>query len=569
MKTNCTWEHPYTPAEPFSKRVAYFSMEFGIDTALKIYSGGLGYLAGSHMRSAYDLKQNMIGIGMLWKFGYYDQVRDQNSSMKVLFRERYYTFLQETDMVFPVKIHGQEVKVQAWYLAPEVFGTVPMYLLTTDRDIYNDYLSCTITHHLYDQNTAARIAQSIVLGIGGAKVVEALGGADMYHMNEAHALPLAFHLYKELGDVEKVREKLAFTTHTPVKAGNEEHDINLLEKMDFFAGVPLSTVREITHHMHTDNFGYTPSALVLAGNANGVSQLHADVSNKMWKDVGDRPEIIGITNAQNQKFWQDKHLKEALDTNDNTAFRERKREMKEELFKIVADQTGNLFDPDVLTIVWARRFAGYKRADLILRDHTRFYDLLDRLNYPVQIIWAGKPYPFDDYAVDLFNRLVQLTRLSHKATILTGYEMNLSSMLKKGSDIWLNTPRRPMEASGTSGMTAAMNGSVNFSVNDGWIPEFAKHGHNCFILPEADENQATHLQDEHDYHHLMRILTSEIVPTYYDQPDKWTEIAKNSMREVVPFFDSGRMATEYYDLLYNQLGTRVKGPNGVSVKQSK
>lgn len=566
MKTNCKWEHPYSPAKKYSKRVAYFSMEFGIDTALKVYSGGLGYLAGSHMRSAYDLKQNMIGIGMLWKFGYYDQVRDSNSTMKALFRERYYTFLQETDLVFPVKIHGQEVKVQAWYLAPEVFGTVPMYFLTTDRDIFNDYLSSTITHHLYDQNAAARIAQSIVLGIGGAKVVEALGGADIYHMNEPHSLPLAFHLYNQLGDVEKVREKLVFTTHTPVRAGNEERDINLLDKMDFFAGLPLDAVRKITN-INGDNFGYTPAALALSGNANGVSQLHAEVSNDMWKEVKDRPQIIGITNAQNQKYWQDKRMKEALDNDDNDALRARKREMKEELFRIVADQTGNLFDPDVLTIVWARRFAGYKRADLILRDHTRFYDLLDRVNYPVQIIWAGKPYPFDDYANDLFNRLIQLTRLSHKATVLTGYEMNLSAALKKGSDIWLNTPRRPMEASGTSGMTAAMNGSVNFSVNDGWIPEFAKHGHNSYVIPEADVTQSVNIQDDHDYHHLMRILTSEIVPTYYDQPDQWMEVVKNSMKEVVPFFDSNRMASEYYERLFTKKGKRLTGPNGVKVKQ--
>ena len=146
MKKDCTWEHPYTPAPEYSKRAAYFSMEFGIDPALKIYSGGLGYLAGSHMRSAHDLKQNMIGVGMLWKFGYYDQVRDANSAMRALFRERYYTFLQETDLVVPVIINGNEVKVQAFYLPPEVFGTVPMYLLTTDRENYNDYLSCSISH---------------------------------------------------------------------------------------------------------------------------------------------------------------------------------------------------------------------------------------------------------------------------------------------------------------------------------------------------------------------------------------------------------------------------------------
>ena len=550
MKSNPTWEHPYTAPEVYSKRVAYFSMEFGIDHIFRIYSGGLGYLAGSHMRSAHDLKQNMIGIGMLWKYGYYDQMRDPNSDMKVLWRERYYTFLQKTDMLIPVNIHGNIVKVQPWYLDPKIFGTIPMYFLTTDIEGENDYLSQTITHRLYDNNAPARIAQSMVLGIGGIKLVEALGGADIYHMNEAHALPLAFHLYKELGDVHKVREKVVFTTHTPEKAGNEERDINLLSKMGFFSDVPLEDVRKITH-TSGNNFGYTPAALTLSKRANGVSQLHAKVSNEMWAGVQDRPEIIGITNAQNQKYWQDSNLKVALDADDDQAIMARKREMKEDLFRFVADQTGNLFDPDVLTIVWARRFAAYKRADLIMRNLSAFYELLSQTKYPIQIIWAGKPYPLDDYAVDLFNRLRQMTHLSKTATIVTGYEMDLSALLKKGSDVWLNTPRRPREASGTSGMTAAMNGSVNLTVNDGWIPEFGKHGVNSFVIPEADLNQSIDAQDDHDYEHLMRIINEEMLPMYYDHPEKWAEVVKNGMKDVVPFFDSNRMADEYYTRLFN------------------
>ncbi len=551
MKTQCTWELPYTPKSEYQKRVAYFSMEFGIDPAFKIYSGGLGYLAGSHMKSAYSLKQNMIGIGMLWKYGYYDQVRDQNNFMRPLFRDRYYTFLEPTDLIFPIEINGNPVKVQAWYLPPEVFNTVPLYLMTTDLGDKNDYLSCTITHRLYDNNEAARVAQSMVLGIGGAKIVEALGGADIYHMNEAHALPLCFYLYDKLGkDAKKLKEKLVFTTHTPEKAGNEEHHISLLDSMGFFGDVPVEEVKEITN-TEGDVLGYTPSALTLAKKANGVSQLHAKVSNEMWSDIKDKPEIIGITNAQNQDYWQDATLKAALDAGDDEAFLKRKREMKENLFAFVAEQTGKWFDPDVLTIIWARRFAAYKRADLILRNHTRFYELLNQSKKPIQIIWAGKPYPLDENSVDLFNRLVQLTHLSHYSTILTGYEINLSRMLKEGCDVWLNTPRRPREASGTSGMTAAMNGAVNFSTYDGWIPEFAEHGHNAYIIPPADESQPIHMQDDHDYHHLMRILTTEIIPTYYDQPDKWLEIVKNSMQEVVPKFSANRMADDYYRLLFN------------------
>jgi starch phosphorylase len=550
MKTNLTWEHPYTPAKAYRKRAAYFSMEFGIDHIFRIYSGGLGYLAGSHMRSAFELKQNMIGIGMLWKFGYYEQVRDQQSMMKAQYRERFYTFLEETDLSVDLHINGTPVKVQVWYLDPKVFNTVPMYFLSTDEE-GNDYLSRTITNRLYDSNAATRVAQSIVLGIGGAKVVEALGGADIYHMNEAHALPLAFHLHEQLGDVKKVKEKVVFTTHTPEMAGNEERDIHFLQRMGFFAGLDMDTVRAISHHPHGDTFGYTPAALTLAKKANGVSQLHAKVSNDMWQHVSNKPPIIGITNAQNQRYWQDPELKAALDAGDMTALKARKRVLKTQLFKFVADQTGNLFNPDVLTIVWARRFAAYKRADLIMRNLQDFYQLLQQTKHPLQIIWAGKPYPEDEGAIDLFNRLIQMTHLAHNATVVTGYEMDASALLKFGSDVWLNNPRRPREASGTSGMTAAMNASVNFSINDGWIPEFAKHGHNAYVIPEADESQPIHVQDDHDYQHLIRILTQEILPCYYDKPDEWNKIVVNGMKEVVPYFDAGRMAGEYYEKLFN------------------
>ncbi|MCG8403784.1 MAG: alpha-glucan family phosphorylase, partial [Phycisphaerales bacterium] len=372
--------------------------------------------------------------------------------------------------------------------------------------------------------------------------------ADVYHMNEAHALPLVFQLYQQYGDVEKVREQVAFTTHTPVSAGNEVRDLYLLQKMGFFGDVPLDVVCKITG-TDSEQFGYTPAALALSRRANGVSRLHSEVARTMWDRLKVKPEIIGITNAQHQGFWQDPPLKKALDENESGTFRARKYRLKEELFRIVADQTGKIMNPEVLTIVWARRFAGYKRADLIMRDLTAFYDLLDS-EQPIQIIWGGKPYPEDDFAVDLFNRLIELTRFCPRAAVVIGYELDLSASLKRGADVWLNTPRRPKEASGTSGMTAAMNGAVNFSTNDGWIPEFARHGHNAFVIPEADTGQPEEAQDDHDHEHLMRILSDEIVQCYYDDADRWDEIAANSMREVVPQFDSHRMAAEYYERLY-------------------
>jgi starch phosphorylase len=221
------------------------------------------------------------------------------------------------------------------------------------------------------------------------------------------------------------------------------------------------------------------------------------------------------------------------------------------LFKIVADQEGKLFDPKVLTIVWARRFAGYKRANLILRDYNKFLQLISNKETPIQIIWAGKPYPEDQTGVDLFNYIYGQIRQHPNCALLVGYELALSASLKKGSDVWLNTPRYSREASGTSGMTAAMNGSVNVSIADGWVPEFAQHGHNAFIVPRAAEGTSLEQQDDIEAKSLLDVLENEVIPTYYKNPSKWQEIVKNGMNEVVPQFDSNRMAIEYYEKLYN------------------
>jgi starch phosphorylase len=216
-----SFKHPYPTAQKYSQKVAYFSMEFAVDQALKIYAGGLGYLAGSHMRSAFALKQNLVGIGILWKYGYYDQVRSSNGEMDALFMERHYNFLVDTGIVFDLAVNGHKIKVKAWYLPPHVFGTAPMFLLSTIHP-ENDYLAQTICHRLYSNNTEAKVAQSILLGMGGAKLLDLLGfEPDVYHLNEAHALPAAFYLYDKLGVLDEVRKRMVFTTHTPVEAGNE------------------------------------------------------------------------------------------------------------------------------------------------------------------------------------------------------------------------------------------------------------------------------------------------------------------------------------------------------------
>lgn len=540
----------------YSKKVAYFSMEFAIHQALKIYSGGLGFLAGSHMRSAFELRQNLVGIGILWTYGYYDQSRNEDNTMRVVYRRKSYSFLEDTGIIVTVRINNVDVKVKAYLLPPTTFGSAPIYLLTTDIP-ENDYLSRTITHKLYEAHEETRIAQEIVLGIGGAKVIEESGfEPEIYHLNEGHALPMAFYLYSKYQDINKVKKKIVFTTHTPEKAGNEEHDIYLLHRMGFFCDISIDKAREIAGMAQNENsFSLTVGALRLSKICNAVSKLHGQVSNEMWAHIKDKAPIIAITNAQNRKYWADKPLENALEEHDDYGLLARKRHLKRKLFDIVADQTGKLFDPEILTFVWARRFAEYKRPGLIKRNFERFYELVTRNDRPIQVIWAGKPHPNDTAGINVFNEIVYAIKDLKRCAILTGYELELSAHLKKGTDIWLNTPRVTREASGTSGMSAAMNGAINLSMNDGWHVEFEKHGHNCWTVIQSDPKGKSAIeQDEEDYQNLMKCIEEEVIPTYYDNPAKWLEMMKNSMNDVVPYFDSGRMADEYYMRLYNYEG---------------
>ena len=541
--------HSYEIDKKYSKSVAYFSMEFAIHQALKIYSGGLGFLAGSHMRSAYDLKQNVVGIGMLWSYGYYDQGRDEDRYLKVEFRRKRYYFLEDLGVSVTVDINGKPVIVKAYLVPSNLFNSAPLILLSTDVE-GNDYLSRTITHKLYDQNNETRVAQEIVLGIGGAKILEALKyEPEIYHMNEGHSLPMAFELYNKHKSLDEVKKRLVFTTHTPEAAGNEEHNIDMLKRMGFFAGSQVHEVREVTG-IQGDNFSLTVGALKMAKIANGVSKIHAEVANEMWDSVDGRCEIIPITNAQNKNYWADNGLSEDLEKGDDELLIARKKHLKKQLFVEVANQTGKMFDPDVLTIVWARRFAEYKRPGLLKYDLQRFENLIKNQKHPVQIIWAGKPYPFDNLAINIFNDLNYMARAHKNIAILVGYELDLSMKLKKGSDIWLNNPRVTREASGTSGMTAAMNGAVNLSIADGWHPEFCDEGINSFTIPTEGRDLPIEEQDRLDNKYLLDILEDTILPMYYEDEKKWIEVMKSSMTDVDPEFESGRMANEYYEKMY-------------------
>ncbi|MBS1578926.1 MAG: alpha-glucan family phosphorylase [Bacteroidetes bacterium] len=541
---------PYTVNEQYKKKAAYFSMEYAIHQPLKIYSGGLGFLSGSHLRSAYELKQNMIGVGILWKYGYYDQTRNQDETLQPAWMEKNYSFLIDTDIKFQIQIHDSPVWVKAFFLSPETFKTAPLFLLSTDLP-ENDYVSQTITHRLYDANVSTKVAQFILLGVGGAKLIDELNfEPDVYHLNEAHGISAAFYLLNKLKSVEALKEKLVFTTHTPEEAGNEKHDIYLCQKMSYFCGLSLDEVRKLTG-ITDDQFNHSLAALRFARKANGVSKLHGTVSREMWGKYEGICPITSITNAQNYSYWADEPLYRYLDTGNDWGIDDRKQYLKKRAFEIVADQTGKLFDPKILTIIWARRFAGYKRADMLTYDMARFEKLLSNKKYPVQIIWAGKPYPADYPAITQFNQLVHLSKNYKNVSVLIGYELFLSRRLKQAADVWLNNPRVPREASGTSGMTAAMNGAVNFSTDDGWIPEFANPGINSFVVPKADyANMTVHEQDDYDLKKMYDILENEILPAYYENPDSWRQVVKNGMRDVRHQFDSNRMAHEYYEIMY-------------------
>jgi glycogen phosphorylase len=542
---------PYQADERYAKRVAYFSMEFAIHQPLKIYSGGLGFLSGSHLRSAYELRQNLVGIGILWKYGYYDQARNQDQTLQVTWMEKHYSFLEDTGIKFQINIHDHPVWVKVFYLNPETFKSAPLFLLSTDLP-ENDYVSQTITHRLYDANVATKVAQFILLGVGGAKLMDEIGfSPELYHLNEAHGVSAAFYLYQKYGrNKEEVRKRLVFTTHTPEEAGNEKHDIYLCKKMSYFCGLSVEEVRTLTG-IHDDQFNHSLAALRFAKLSNGVSQLHGVVSREMWGKYDGICPIISITNAQNYTYWADKQLYRYMAESNDALFDDRKGHLKRRAFDIVADQTGKLFKSDVFTIVWARRFAGYKRADLITRDIERFNKLMSNARYPVQIIWAGKPYPMDYPAIDDFNQLVHLSKNYPNVAVMIGYELALSKRLKQAADLWLNNPRVPREASGTSGMTASMNGAVNFSTDDGWIPEFVNHGNNGFVVPKADyDSMNTQQQDDYDFEKIYEILQQQILPLYYEQKETWRQICKNGMRDVRYQFESGRMAHEYYDQLY-------------------
>lgn len=536
--------------------VAYFSMEIAMDQSLSTYSGGLGFLAGSHMQSAGYLQVPMVGITMLWSYGYYDQRIDHTGQVEIAYIRKYYDFLTDLNIYTEVDSFGEKVKVKAYRVEPELFGTCPVYLLTTDVEGNSEWAR-SISYKLYDGDEKIRIAQETILGIAGIKILQQVGfDFDVIHMNEGHALPAAFELLRQAdGDLEQVKKKTVFTTHTPVAAGNEVHWVDTLIHGGFFAGYP----REKAVALGGENFSLTVAALRMSRIANAVSQLHGLVANKMWDWVDGRCPIRAITNAVNLHYWQDPRIGSAKTGEEILAA---KREMKVELFKYIADHAGKRFDPDVLTITWARRFADYKRAWLILMDKDRLNKLLD--SNKIQIIFAGKFHPDDVMGREMFNKILHRSHTLKNVVVLPGYELSLSGRLKRGSDIWLNTPLRPFEASGTSGMSANMNGAVHLSIFDGWTVEGTFDGINGYTVEYEGLDDEMPWEERHwkDHECVMDKIENEIIPTYYENKEEWARIVRQAMRTSEAYFNSDRMVIEYYNRLYNPIAHNDESSGG-------
>jgi len=539
-------------------RVAYFCMEYAIESSVKLYAGGLGILAGDYMKEACDNGYPLIGIGIKWKQGYGEQLIDKDLNLPYdAYINRQYDFLTDTGITVTVKINNRDVKIKVWKYAAH--GVDNLYLLDTDID-GNDGEARWITGQLYGWFGEERVAQEMVLGIGGVRALRALGfKPNVYHFNEGHALFAGFELMREKMEEgqsfkkawENTRNEVVFTTHTPVIQGNESHPIDRL----IYMGANLGMKRRHLKAIGGAPFNMTVGALRLSRKSNAVSELHKDTANKMWKKVRGRSEIIGVTNAIHIPTWVDSRMIELAENYDSSASAreklwERHIENKKKLIDFVEKRTGVRLDPDVLLIGFSRRAAPYKRSNLIFTDRSFIEPLLK--SGKLQIVFSGKAHPLDDTGKKIISDILDMTKLYPGSVVfLENYDMEIGRMLTSGSDIWLNNPRRPMEASGTSGMKAAMNGVLNVSVLDGWWPEACQHGINGWQFGDGKQFKDESKCDAHDFKALKDCLTNEVIPTYYQNRDKWIDMMAASINTTKVPFGMKRMLDEYYSKMYN------------------
>jgi len=569
--------------------VAYFSCEFGVDESLPIYSGGLGVLAGDHLKSASDLGVPPVAVGLLYREGYFRQELD-SSDWQV---ERYpeidpgrlpLRLEQVSPTVDLPDDSGAYVPVRAQVWRVQV-GRVPLYLLDTDVDGNPDWAR-SITDKLYGGDRLHRLQQELVLGVGGVRALRELAiEPTVFHMNEGHSAFLQLERMRELVEdhgisrdraARRLRASTVFTTHTPVPAGNEIFDAGLVERhvaplvarcgigWDDFVALGRVEPGEST-------FGLTPFALRTSSHANGVSALHGEVSREMWQALWPgrattEVPIGAVTNGVHARTWLDDGIdallgsEEDMGTPDfarayeleNDALWHAHWEAKQRLLRLLHSRgLAEAFDPDALTIGFARRFATYKRADLLFSDPDRLARLIDDAERPLQIVLAGKAHPADEGGKAMIQKVVAFTRdprVGGRIVFVSDYEMTLARHLVQGVDVWLNNPRRPLEASGTSGMKAALNGVVNCSVLDGWWCEGYSPDTGFAIGGDwiASDDAA---QDAADAEALFEVLEQHVIPSYYDR-GRWLWLMRNSIAQLGARFTTNRMLVDYVEGLY-------------------
>lgn len=457
-------------------KVAYFCMEYGLKSDFRLYAGGLGILAGDYLKAAKDNNLPVIGIGLLWKHDYTQQYLDERGFPYDTFPEFNYDFLEDTGVKIMLTIGGRDVYCKIWKV--DQFNNVPLYLLDTDIEENKDWVA---TDQLYAGFSERRIPQELILGIGGIKAIRALRiDIDIYHFNEGHAVFAGVELIREKMHNENLsfeeawevtKNQIVFTTHTPVEAGNELHNLDMLWEKGTYNELSYTQLKAIGG----DPFNMTIAGLRLSKRANAVSELHCITANRMWDFVNNRAPIIAVTNGVHRNTWLDYRLKKAYKNNENLW--ETHLELKKELINFVKARTGIEFNINNLLIGFARRATEYKRTNLILKyEHKINHLLKDGL---LQLLFSGKAHPDDMHGKTLISHLIQMSKKYPKSIVfLENYDMEIAKKMVTGCDMWLNTPRRPNEASGTSGMKAAMNGVLNLSTLDGWWPEACIHGEN-------------------------------------------------------------------------------------------
>jgi glycogen phosphorylase len=588
--------------------VAYFSMEFGIHESLGVYSGGLGVLAGDHCKAASDLGVPLVGVGLLYRSGYFRQTVDADGFQQHIYPDYDFARLPVQPvqapgggvLTVPIDLPGRIVQAAVWKAQ---VGRVPVLMLDTDIPL-NDPADRPITGVLYVRGREMRLCQEIVLGVGGVRALSALSiHPSVWHMNEGHVAFLNIERARERvreGDglddsLKAVARNTVFTTHTPVPAGNETFDKKLVRRyLEFWIReVGCDPEEALALGGDNGNFNMTALAIRLSSRTNGVSKLHGAVSSGMWRhlfgsDAGDLP-VGYITNGVHTESWVgpemrafyaqhldphwEQHLLEPefwtrIRTVPDAALWSAHRSQKERLIRFVRErvrmqsarhglapddlrQVEGLLDPHALTIGFARRFATYKRAFLLMTDLERLRALLSDPARPVQFIFAGKAHPADREGQDAIRRLVLLTHgeFSGKLVFLEDYDIDMARALVQGCDVWLNTPRRPQEASGTSGQKVPVNGGLNLSILDGWWAEGFR-GDNGWAIGDAHVEADTAAQDLADAGSLYRLLAEEVVPRFFARdenapPRRWVETMKASIEAVAAPFSAHRMVRDY------------------------